>query len=93
MYLPVQRLLRPRPQLTRTFMDASMSTVPTRRSSVTPSGICTNGASRTRVFTSPLPSFSARPSWLGDWLGDGASAACVRRREQCKEAERLAACA
>ena len=34
-----------------TFIEASISTVPTRRSSVTPSGICTKGASRMH----PLP--------------------------------------
>mmetsp|Transcript_12659 Transcript_12659/g.53077 ORF Transcript_12659/g.53077 Transcript_12659/m.53077 type:complete len:287 (+) Transcript_12659:1023-1883(+) len=47
------------------FMDASMSTVPTRRSSVTPKGTCTKGASRMRVITSPLASrvsFSSKPS-------------------------------
>ena len=40
-----------------------MSTVPTRRSSVTPSGICTKGASLTSAGISPLPSFSRSPSW------------------------------
>ena len=41
-----------------------MSTVPTRRSSVTPSGICTNGALRTLVGGSPAwpPSRSVSPS-------------------------------
>lgn len=39
-----------------------MSTVPTRRSSVTPSGICTKGASRTSLDTGPLPSFSRSPA-------------------------------
>mmetsp|Transcript_1832 Transcript_1832/g.4133 ORF Transcript_1832/g.4133 Transcript_1832/m.4133 type:complete len:283 (+) Transcript_1832:409-1257(+) len=43
------------------FMDASMSTVPTRRSSVTPSGTCTKGASRSRVTRLP---FSSRRSLL-----------------------------
>jgi hypothetical protein len=42
-----------------------MSTVPTRRSSVTPRGICTKGASRMRRGTSPLAIFSARPSCRG----------------------------
>jgi len=45
-----------------TFMEASMSTVPTRRSSVTPSGICTKGAARTLVGGGPAPIFSLRPS-------------------------------
>ena len=40
-----------------------MSTVPTRRSSVTPSGICTKGASLTSAGIWPLPSFSRSPSW------------------------------
>ncbi len=39
-----------------------MSTVPTRRSSVTPSGICTKGAARTLVGGAPAPIFSRRPS-------------------------------
>ena len=42
-----------------------MSTVPTRRSSVTPSGICTNGASRMRVRIDPTVSRSSRPSCGG----------------------------
>ena len=40
-----------------------MSTVPTKRSSVTPSGICTKGASLTSAGISPLPNFSRSPSW------------------------------
>lgn len=41
-----------------------MSTVPTSRSSVTPSGICTKGAPRMRVGGAPalLPSRSFKPS-------------------------------
>lgn len=57
-----------------TFMLASMSTVPTSRSSVTPSGICTKGAERIFTGTSPAPSFSARPScegWRGGEKGAG----------------------
>mmetsp|Transcript_425 Transcript_425/g.1444 ORF Transcript_425/g.1444 Transcript_425/m.1444 type:complete len:222 (-) Transcript_425:165-830(-) len=41
------------------FIDSSMSTVPTRRSSVTPSGICTKGASRTIALTFPASSREA----------------------------------
>jgi len=37
-----------------TFMEASMSTVPTRRSSVTPRGICTKGASMTFLGIAPF---------------------------------------
>ena len=37
-----------------TFMEASMSTVPTRRSSVTPRGICTKGASMTFFGIAPF---------------------------------------
>lgn len=45
------------------FILASMSTVPTRRSSVTPRGICTKGASRSLRGTSGrCLIFSARPS-------------------------------
>lgn len=44
------------------FMLSSISTVPTSRSSVTPRGICTNGASRI-LRTGSLPaSLAARPS-------------------------------
>lgn len=51
----------------RAFMEASMSTVPTRRSSVTPSGICTKGALRTRVGGVPAlpPSRCSSPSCSG----------------------------
>lgn len=57
-----------------------MSTVPTSRSSVTPSGICTKGAPRIRVGGAPalLPSRSFRPSCcaqgrqLSRMRGDGA---------------------
>ena len=48
-----------------TFMEASMSTVPTSRSSVTPKGICTKGASMTFLGTWP-PSpvtLSLRPTF------------------------------
>mmetsp|Transcript_32724 Transcript_32724/g.83023 ORF Transcript_32724/g.83023 Transcript_32724/m.83023 type:complete len:238 (-) Transcript_32724:440-1153(-) len=76
------------------FMEASMSTVPTRRSSVTPRGICTNGASFSLRGISPPPSalsFSARPSshmrgWSGSALQKlpsttsmGGSSACRPR--------------
>lgn len=44
-------------------MDASMSTVPTNLSSVTPRGIWTKGASLTSVGISSWPSFSLSPSW------------------------------
>ncbi len=47
-------------------MEASMSTVPTNLSSVTPRGIWTKGASFTSVGISPWPSFSLRPSWTPD---------------------------
>jgi hypothetical protein len=43
-------------------MDASMSTVPTSRSSVTPRGICTKGASRIFLWISPDPIFSRSPA-------------------------------
>jgi len=46
-------------------MEASISTVPTKRSSVTPRGTCTKGASRMRVITSPFASrvtLSSNPS-------------------------------
>ena len=59
-----------------TFMDASMSTVPTSRSSVTPSGICTKGADRTRVGGGPAPSFSRRPSY--EERGDTAEESLLR---------------
>mmetsp|Transcript_11437 Transcript_11437/g.20182 ORF Transcript_11437/g.20182 Transcript_11437/m.20182 type:complete len:216 (+) Transcript_11437:478-1125(+) len=44
------------------FMEASMSTVPTNLSSVTPSGICTKGAVRSLTTSSCPASFSARPA-------------------------------
>lgn len=46
-----------------TFTDASMSTLPSRRSSVTPRGTVTNGDGRTSRGGGPGPSRSARPSW------------------------------
>jgi hypothetical protein len=59
-----------------TFMLASMSTVPTSRSSVTPSGICTKGAERILVGSSPEPSRSARPSYGGCKRGRAARGGC-----------------
>mmetsp|Transcript_12397 Transcript_12397/g.30069 ORF Transcript_12397/g.30069 Transcript_12397/m.30069 type:complete len:281 (+) Transcript_12397:1069-1911(+) len=56
---PGWKMVRP------SFMEASMSTVPTSRSSVTPKGTWTKGASRMRVRALPLASrctFSSRPS-------------------------------
>lgn len=50
-------------------MEASMSTVPTNLSSVTPRGICTKGASFTSAGISPWPNFSLSPSWKPEKLG------------------------
>jgi len=52
-----------------TFMEASMSTVPTRRSSVTPRGICTKGASMTFFGIAPFEEpliCSLRPTCVKD---------------------------
>ena len=49
-------------------MEASMSTVPTNLSSVTPRGIWTKGASFTSAGISPWPSFSLSPSWTPEHL-------------------------
>mmetsp|Transcript_5742 Transcript_5742/g.8815 ORF Transcript_5742/g.8815 Transcript_5742/m.8815 type:complete len:220 (-) Transcript_5742:297-956(-) len=43
------------------FVDSSISTVPIKRSSVTPSGMVTNGEVRTLVGTALPASFSERP--------------------------------
>lgn len=50
------------------FMDASASTVPRSRSSVTPSGTVTKGAGRMRRAGATPPSLAARPSCNHGWL-------------------------
>ena len=59
-----------------------MSTVPTKRSSVTPSGICTKGASFTSRGTSPPPIRARRSAWRD--IDSGRSVVSVRPHTACR---------